>query len=304
MKSALLTGATGFIGSHLARALLAAGYEVVATVRPGSSLARIHDIKERLRLYDLGAGPLDGLFTGGHYDAVLHLATAYGKGGVPHSEVLAANTLFPLRLLEAAVRASVPLFVAADTCFTPDYKYLQAYTLSKRQFAQWGKAVAEAGGIRFVNLKLYHPYGPDDSPDKFIPMIVRQCRDAKEILLTSGEQCKDFIHVADVVRAYLTILEHQPSLDEGFSEIECGSGKAVSVRSLVEMIHRLSRSQALLRFGALPQRQNEVAISRADPSRLISLGWRPAVSLEEGFLRLLEAAPSASGHGPDEFRLQ
>jgi CDP-paratose synthetase len=218
------------------------------------------------------------------------LATNYGRGDDAASILAADNTLFPLRLLERAVAAKVPVFVNTDTCFTVDYKYLRPYTLSKKQFVQWGRVLCDGAGTKFVNLVLQHPYGSGDRPTKFVPAMIREClTSAGEIKLTPGEQEKDFVYVGDVAEAYRLVLEMVDALPAGCSEFEVGSGAAVSIRRFVEVIHRLTRSKATLNFGGLPYRDGEIMFSRADISRLNGLGWSPVTSLEEGLSRTIGA---------------
>ncbi len=194
--------------------------------------------------------------------AVVHVATNYGKNDQPHV-LVRDNMLFPLDLLERAITAKVPIFVNTNTCFTIDYKYLRPYTLSKKQFVHWGKVLCDGTETKFVNLVLQHPYGPGDRPAKFVPAMIRECLSAKEeIWLTPGEQKKDFVYVADVAEAYRLILDKATELPAGYSEFEVGSGKAVSIRQFVEAIHRLTKSQAKLKFGALDYRDGEIMFSQ------------------------------------------
>lgn len=296
-KRCLITGATGFIGSHLVRRLLAEGWQVHALVRSQSSLQRIEEIVDAVQLHrideqdDISAtlAAVDSV------DAIFHLATAYGRGGQPASEVAETNLLLPLRLLEWAIDAGVGLFVATDTCFPVDYPYLRSYTLSKRQFAEWGQVLSDSGRTKVVDLVLQHPYGPHDTEGKFVPWLIDQCRrQVPEIALTSGEQEKDFVYVGDVVRAYGVLAENIERLPTGFSEIECGSGQATPVRDFVRMVHRLSGSASSLNFGALADRTGEVRRSVADTTALCALGWRPEVVLEQGLRHTIAADEPAS----------
>lgn len=281
---ALITGATGFIGSHLARRLVNSGWQVHALVRSSSSLERIADFVEQMTLHvieqDLPWQHLEDL---GHVDVVFHLATAYGRDGLAASLVLRSNVLFPLELLEAAIAHQVSLFISTDTCFTVDYPYLRAYTLGKRQFVDWARILTDGTCTKTVNLVLQHPYGPQDSAGKFVPWLIEQCRaNVESIDLTSGDQEKDFIFVSDVVSAYETLADRQVELPSGLTVAECGTGTAISVKTLAQTIHRLTRSKSRLNFGALQDRVGEVSRSVADPAILRRFGWRPDVSLEEG----------------------
>jgi nucleoside-diphosphate-sugar epimerase len=278
-----VTGVTGFVGGHVAKTLLAAGWHVLAAVRPSSDTSGLPDGIT----FHPAAGVPASVFAG--LRAVVHVATNYGRSDPP--TVLARdNTLYPLSLLETAVAAKVPLFVNTDTCFTTDYKYLRPYTLSKKQFVQWGKILCDGTNTKFVNLVLQHPYGPGDRPAKFVPAMIRECLTAKEeIRLTPGEQKKDFVYIGDVADAYRLILEKADVLPPGFGEFEVGSGTAVSIRQFVETIHRLTGSKAMLNFGALDYRDGEIMFSQADVSRIFALGWSPTTSLLEGLKRTVES---------------
>ena len=283
MKTALVTGATGFIGGHVVRALVAAGWRVHATRWATSDTSGLKEAAAAVMFHDTDRDSAEDLFASGPFDAVVLLAAAYGRGSEPPSATLATNVQFPLEILERAVVRKIPAVVHADTCFTPEYKYLRPYTLSKKQFAQWGRVLTEGTATRFVNLILQHPYGPGDRAGKFVPGMIRECLDSTgDIALTPGEQRKDFVYVGDVVAAILTVLEGLDRLPPGPTDLECGTGAAVSIRTFVETIHRLTASRATLRFGALPYRENEIMLSQANPTGLQALGWAPRVTLEEG----------------------
>lgn len=290
----LVTGATGFLGSHLVRALIARGDQVVVLKRSNSDLNRIRNLLSDIDLYDADRGGADQLLAE-HRDlrGVLHTATCYGRDGETDEMVFQANTAFPLGLLQKTARAKIPLFVHTDTCFNTGplrYTYLKSYTLSKRQFAEWGEHFASRGDIRFVNVKLQHPYGPGDAPNKFVPSILRQCLDnVEQIRLTSGEQRKDFIYVDDVVSALILVLDRCGEVDAPFQEYECGTGAAISIRQFVETAHALIGSRTRLLFGALPYRDGEIMHSCADTRALAGLGWSPRYGLREGLERTLHA---------------
>lgn len=269
MKTALVTGLSGFIGTHLGRRLQELGWGV-------------RGLKRSRR------GPLQDEFLAGPVDAVVHLATNTGRGHrVLMSQVVADNLLFSIRVAEEAVSQRVPIFVNADTCLPADSTYLPAYALSKKQFVEWGAKVCRGTATRFVNLRLYHLYGPGDRPEKFVPKIIRQCvESAGEIALTHGDQQRDFLYVADAVEAFVRVLA-APEKFPAFTSFDCGSGQPVTVREFVELVHRLAGSRAILRFGALPYREDEVMHYQADTGALRQLGWQPTVSLETGIKEIL-----------------
>lgn len=302
-KLIVLTGATGFLGSHLCRALLDRGYAVAAFRRPSSGLTRLGAAAERVR-WLCAPEELEVPFRAPTIpDAVVHCAALYGRQGESPAQLLEANTLLPVRLYQLAAARGVPLFINTGTILEPR---LNPYALSKHQATEWLQMLARPRsadirsadipvcppGHRVLNLKLQHFYGPHDAPTKFITGLIAQClAHVPEIPLTDGRQRRDFIFVTDVVTAMLALLEHEPAADalSGYADYEIGSGEPVEVRQLAELIHKLTHSRSRLLFGALPYRPGEPMATRADTAPLRALGWRPLVALEEGLARTIAA---------------
>lgn len=286
-KRILLTGATGFLGSHLAKELLRAGYGVVALKRKSSLLQRVEASIPKIDLFDVEDLNFDTFFKDcGKIDAIIHTATCYGRNNESVTEIFSANTEFPLRLLDAGKRAGVAAFLNTDTSLD---KYLNLYALSKNQLLQWGKFYAMHEKMRFANIRLEHFYGPDDDLTKFSAHVIDSCaRNVPALSLTKGEQRRDFIYIDDVVSAYILLLEKLDSFNETFTGLDVGSGHSVSIREFVETVHRLTSSKTRLDFGALPYRKGEVMRSEADISKLVSLGWRCKYGLESGLKKVIE----------------
>jgi nucleoside-diphosphate-sugar epimerase len=285
-KRILLTGATGYLGSHLAKALLNAGHSVVALKRKTSSLQRLEPITARITLIDLDELDFDSLFKKqGKFDTIIHAATCYGRNGESASQIVDANLNFPLKLLDAASMAGVPIFLNTDSALD---KFLNAYSLSKAQFSEWGRYFATHNKIRFLNLKLEHFYGTGDDDTKFSSHVIKSClMNVPELKLTAGEQERDFIHIDDVIAAYMLILEQSASLADWFMELDVGSGDIITIRRFVELVHQLTASKTTLQFGALPYRAGEVMHSKADVTNLAALGWQKRYGLETGLKQVI-----------------
>ncbi|MGZ0080383.1 NAD-dependent epimerase/dehydratase family protein [Methylomonas sp. YC3] len=283
----LLTGVTGYLGSHLATALLDEGHEIVAIKRKLSPLNRIAAILPRLVVCNLEETYLVELFTRfGRFDAVIHTATCYGKGGETISQITETNLLFSLKLLEAAVCANVDVFINTDTALD---KHLNPYALSKRQFSEWGKYFACQEKIRFINVRLEHFYGPGDDNSKFTAHVINSClANVPKLNLTLGEQRRDFIYIDDAVFAYSLLLNKRNSIADWFIEFEVGSGVAVTIRRFVETVHNLTASTTCLNFGALPYRAGEAMFSQANTEAIQALGWRCEYGLLEGLQMTIE----------------
>lgn len=286
-KKILLTGVTGFLGSHLAITLLAAGYEVVALKRKSSSLRRVQSNISDITFFDTDGLDFDQLFRDcGKIEAIIHTATCYGRNNESVSEIVEANTEFPLHLLDAGSRAGVKLFLNTDTILD---QYLNLYALSKNQFLQWGKFFAKQGNIRFANIRLEHFYGPDDEPTKFTAHVINTClKNIPELQLTKGEQKRDFIYIDDVVSAYLILLDSLSDAKDYFVEFDVGTGQSVSIKYFVETVHQLTASKTHLTFGVIPYREGEVMQSEANVSGLVALGWGCRYDIEAGLKKVIE----------------
>ena len=284
----LLTGATGFLGSHLTRALVATGYEVVILKRSFSDCRRIADLLPGLVHFDLDQVPLAAVFDEEPgITAVIHTSTCYGRRNETSSEIFGSNTAFPLQLMELAATANVATFVNTDTSLD---RFLNPYALSKRQFAEWGRFYADKKMIRFVNVELEHFYGAGDDDSKFTTHVIRSCiNNLPELKLTLGEQRRDFIHIDDVLTAYLTVLDAALDSSAYLLDYGVGSGQSVTIRTFVETVQQLANSHTRLDFGAIPYRENEVMDACADVTTLNALGWSPKVCLADGIKKTIIA---------------
>ena len=280
-----LTGATGYLGSHLLKAFCRAGHDVIVLKRSSSSISRIATELLFCRYYDVDVVPVSEVFDQNSVTMIVHAACSYGRAGETAADIFNANTYFPLRLLSAACNYQVPIFINVGTSLERD---LNKYSISKSQFLDWGKHYSAVGDIKFVNVRLEHFFGPDDDLSKFISYLVDACSKTDVINLTAGEQTRDFIFIDDVVRAFVKVIENIQFIDSGFFQFDLGQGESILVREMVELIHALTKSQARLNFGAIPYRNREVMYSKADTSWLKSIGWSPLYSLARGLQATLD----------------
>jgi nucleoside-diphosphate-sugar epimerase len=295
MKKILLTGATGFLGSHLLEMLVQQQYSVVILKRSTSDLQRINHLLPFITAYDIDRVNIGQVFEEQAIDGVIHTACNYGRNGEPADEIVGTNILFGLTILEEAAKANVKLFVNTDTFFNSHHynqSYLKEYTLTKKQFCEWLLIFSDR--ITTVNMKLQHLYGPGDSTYKFIPWVTAQLLEGKEqIDLTNGLQKRDFIYVDDVVSAFLVILNNYNTLNREFTEVETGTGISHSIRHFVEVLKgavenmRGEKDKTLLRFGAIKNREDEIVNVICDNSVLKTLGWNPAYSIESGCVKMV-----------------
>jgi nucleoside-diphosphate-sugar epimerase len=283
----LLTGITGYLGSKLASFLLANGFYVVGLKRRSSSLDKIEKLLPHIKLYDWEDWDFfKSLIQCEQFDVVIHTATNYGRQGEGLNELINSNVVIPTTLLDFASTCGIKFFINTDTTLD---KMLNPYALSKSQFSDWGKYLAQKEKICFINLKLEHFYGPGDDKTKFISYLVSSClKNIPELNLTNGEQFRDFIYIDDLLSAFKILLERMNSFNLGFREIEVGSGSAVTIRQVVNIIHNLTHSVTKLNFGALPYRALETMMSKADTTVLMSFDWECSYDIEAGLNKMIE----------------
>ena len=264
-ENILLTGATGFLGSHICRELLRNDYNIIVLKRSFSNVWRIQEVLREIKAYDIDKINLEEVFMENKVDAVIHTATKYGREGESFLDIFESNVSFPLKLLNLSMKYSVDSFFNTDTTL---YEYLNYYSLTKKQFVDWLKTVSDR--MRIFNLRLEHLYGEMDDHKKFIPMLILKfLSNARSIKLTLGDQERDFIYVGDVVRAYTDILRKKDNFDIGFHEYSIGSGESVKIRNVVLMLKKMSGNEVTeLKFGDLPYRKNEIMFSKANLEKI------------------------------------
>ena len=284
----LMTGATGFVGSHVLEGLLKDGHSVCVLKRSYSNVERIKDVISQCIVYNLDEMSIAQIYDQQSIDCVVHCATYYGRNDRECMRNIETNLLFPLELLSIGYEKGVKYFINTDTFFGNQITkeedlnrelYMYGYTLSKVQFRQWGRMFASKYGMRFINMKLEHVYGEKDGKDKFIPYILSACSQNESVIdLGDGTQLRDFVHISDVVNAYRIVIANLESYGgESYTEYGVGTGKMWSIREFVEIIHESVDSTSMLNWGAIPMRRGEVMRSKADNSKLIKLGWTPKI---------------------------
>lgn len=283
MKTILITGINGFLGSSLAKKLKH-NYKVIGLEHSCEDLCRIKD--EGFNLYFSKDISLDTIFEENEIDVVIHTATLYRSSQI--ANVLESNILLPVRLFELATERGISLFINTDSFFNDpkySYSYLQDYTRSKKHCLEWLKAI-NRGKCRLINMKIFHMYGKDDADTKFVNNIINQISGNTPLIeATLGEQKRDFIYIDDVVTAYETIISCDKI--ESFLEIEVGTGKATSVRDFILSAKEIVNSKTDIQFGKLSYRENEIMHSCADISFLTNLGWKPQISVPDGIKKMV-----------------
>ena len=288
-KTILMTGATGFLGSNLLRALINDEREVIVLKRSFSDTQRIKDLMDKIVFFDLDKISMEDVFKKVDVDVIVHCATNYGRNDRDPFLVIEANLLLPLRLLEMSKKYGVGCFINTDTILD---KRINHYSLSKSQFKGWLEMYSD--NMVCINVLLEHFYGALDDKTKFVSFVIdKVLSDSSRIDLTEGRQKRDFIYIDDVIEAFTKILGNIEKLQKGFYRYEIGTNNPVSIKDLVTLIKRISGKKSTnLNFGAIPYRKNEIMESNVDTKAIRALGWEPGYSLEEGLKKTIDLEKS------------
>ena len=286
----LLTGATGFIGSHLARLILAEGHTVTAVVRRQSSRWRLHDIEPRLDIIWGDTYQLNGLrpeLDRVGADVCVHMAWDSTHGwSAPNAVDSAAGSLVFLR---AVLESGCKRLVVAGSSFEYDVtdgplteespiKPQDLYGAAKHAVHLVAAQLARRHGASLAWLRIFNTYGTYDDERRLVPSIVRTLLKGEYLPTTAGAQIRDYTHVEDVASAIWHVAK---SPHDG--PINIASGVAVSVKDVAVTTARLLGKAGKLRLGALPYPPGEPMMNRADVRRLREdIGWAPRYDLESG----------------------
>jgi len=299
----VVTGAAGFIGSHLAEALLDQGREVVGidaftgpvpSAEKWANLSRLLDRPgfelHRLDLATAEIGPLlDGAAAVLHQAARPGVRSSFGQGfaGYLHNNVLATQ-----RLLECCVRAEVPRLVFASSSSVygdaPSYptteesrtRPLSPYGVTKLAAEQLCQAYAQPSlsGMTVAILRYFTVYGPRQRPDMGFRRFIEAAIAGRPIVVYGdGGQTRDFTYVDDVVRANLLAIT-APVEGEA---INIGGGRRVNLHEALELIGMATGRR--LRIDRRPPRPGDARHTGADGTRAEALlGYRPETDLATG----------------------
>ncbi len=281
-KKILITGINGFLGSHLAKHLKV-NFEVIGLEYSLENLHRISD--ENFKVYSTNESPLELVFKENNFYAVVHVATVYRRQNEPIFDLLNTNINLPVQLLELSGKYNVNLFLNTDSFFNNpkySYSYLSDYTLSKKHTVEWVKLLASSSTCKVANMKVFHMFGENDAPGKFIPFLIDKIKNNEPTLdLTPGTQTRDFIYVKDVVGAFEYVMNAFSDL-ESYQEFEIGTGVSYSVKELAVLIKQITSSNTKLNFGGISFRDGEIMESNVTNFKLQEMGWKPLHSLKLG----------------------
>jgi UDP-glucose 4-epimerase len=304
----LVTGAAGFIGSHVADAYVAGGHDVVVLDNQASRKKQNVNPKARVVEMDVTSPGIDGLFGSERFEMVNHHAAQVSVSASVADPQFDArvNIMGALNLLGASAKHGVRKFIFASsggTVYgatdklpaTEDLPFAAAspYGVSKVATELYLRIFAEQRGLRYTALRYSNVYGPRQDPHGEAGVVAifteKMFTGGRPVICGDGEYFRDYVYVADVARANVLALG---SCDN--DAVNIGTGRRTSTNQLFSMLKKLTgypgpEEHGSARAGDL--RDSCLAVAKA--ARV--LGWEPRVQMEEGLRQTVDWFRSKPG---------
>lgn len=284
----LLTGPSGFIGRHAIPYLQTAGCELhTVDIRPpGDAVPGTRQHAVDL----LDARGVRELMKEIRPSHLLHFAWCVTPGAFWRSPDNVRWLQASLDLIVAFLDCGGKRSVIAGTCAEYDWtsgeilrehytpvRPSSLYGASKAALQMMHARLASLAGSSFAWGRIFHLYGPFEPESRLVPSVIRSILEGHVAKCTHGRQVRDFMHVDDVARAFVTLL-----CDSTEGVVNVASGQGVEIAEVARLIADMLGRPDLLCLGALPEAAGDPPTLVGDAQRLHSLGFVPAFSLEDG----------------------
>ena len=298
----LVTGVTGFIGSHLARKLLEEGAIVHGMVQEDSDLWRIQDIKERVQIHyaDLrDYVSVKKVVQRARPQKIFHLAACVdvSRSFEVLDRMIEVNLQGTLHLLQALGDTNYDCLLNTGTCeeygdnpvpFRENQipNPVSPYSAAKAATTIFCQMLHKTMGLPIITLRPFLTYGPKQDNAMLIPALIRSALRREDFEMTAGEQTREFNYVDDIVDGYIRASQTDQAIGQ---IINIGNGREYRVKDVVLRILDLMGNPIKPLLGALPYREGETMHFYCDNSKAKKLlNWHPKTSLEKGLKKTID----------------
>ena len=283
----LVTGANGFIGRHLCSHLAAAGENVHAVVREGSSRVLAHRPEVTVHALQDSNAEYAAVSAAVQPDVVFHLATRYAPSHAPEeiADMVGANVTFGTTVADATARAGARLVHATSAWqhyAGAEYSPVSLYAATKQALCDIVRYFTEAEGLVADEVCLFDTYGPRDDRRKLVWLLLEHAASGAPLPMSSGHQLVDLSHVHDVVAALVQVATRPP----GQARLVVRSGDPLTIRALAALVERVTGRAIDTRWDERPARPREMEKNWVVAGARTS--WRPQIDLATGVFRLWE----------------
>lgn len=293
MLKILITGASSYVGSHLVNRLKILPYELTL-IRSSSSKNRIH---QNIKSFDYNASSFDiyKIMKKVKPDIVIHLAGFFvNEHNASHlNKLVESNLVFGTKVLDAMREAGVKNFINTSSYWEDYYQNngyhpVNLYAAIKKSFQDILQYYTELHDFKALTLRLYDIYGPEDPRNKIIPLLIAQTNATSPLRMSLGEQYIDFIHIDDVIHAYMKAIRYITKIKKaGNVIVDIGTGKVTQLKQVVRLIEKMVKHSISVTFGERPYRKREIMKARAGVRYTKKvLQWEAKIPISFGLRKL------------------
>lgn len=292
MKDVIVTGATGFVGSHLSKKLVELGYNVHVISRPSSTYENLESVKTKIDIFEYNQNitELINYFEKVEADIVFHLASLFIS---EHKSdeidgLINSNIKFGTHILEAMSKSDTYRLINTGTSWqhykNEEYNPVNLYAATKQAFEDIIEYYVKALNFNVITLKLFDTYGENDNRGKLINLLGKFSKENKELKMSPGEQKIDLVHVDDVVDGFISAYNLIKKNEINHDKYAVSSGQEIQLKDLIGLYEEVTGNEVMVEWGGRPYRKREVMELWRDFDKLPN--WEAEISLEEGLKRL------------------
>jgi CDP-3, 6-dideoxy-D-glycero-L-glycero-4-hexulose-4-reductase len=288
-RKGVITGGTGYIGSHLVKYLLSQNWDISVIIQPELGYGNIEAQKEQVKIikYNGDIQTLIAFFKEENPDIVFHLAAAVITNYIPEEIpiLIQSNIQFGTEVMEAMKYGSTRFFVNTGSywqnCNSDTYSPVDLYAATKEAFEKILQYYVEAYDFHIITLRLFDVYGEDDKRPKLLNLLFQIANTAQSIDVSPGEQLLDMVHISDVCSAYLKAYEALMSDNEITHKIYgVYTGNRITLKEMINLFQKVLQRPLNVNFGGKPYKEREIMI----PTEYYELlpDWKANISLTDG----------------------
>ena len=259
----IVLGSTGYLGGNIVKRLVSDGHDVYCVVRQTSDLSRICHLPVK---YIISSNEqIELVLKTNKIDWIINGVCTYNQNDSLYEDMFQSNLIFPLSILNLAMKYNVANFATIGTGLPDDFN---VYSFTKSKLSEMGKFFSQRSEINFYDLKLEMFYGGDFEPNsRFIKSTIQKLKNNERVLLTSGKQKRDLIRVEDVLDIISNIVLSKVNVTGCYKLLPVGTGENHSIREIVEFLKDQCNSESELVFGAYEDREG------GEPDTLANMSW-------------------------------
>lgn len=293
MKKIVVTGGTGFIGSHLVPFLAEQGYEVHILQRNESKKWEIQCVHSHI--IPPQENDFLALIKEIQPEGVIHLATYFQASHKTEQikDMISANVTFGCLLLQAVAQLPQIWFLNIGTFWqhinAEPYSPVNLYAATKQAFEDIAAYYAQMYPINFLTLCLNDTYGPGDRRLKIFNIWKRLLSSEEPLDMTAGEQILDILYITDVTAAIkqcISLLENDKERKLNKKIVFASSAETYTLRQIAELFEQTAGKKLKINWGKKAYRPKEIMVPRC--FGIPVPGWKSKVSLESGIKRFIE----------------